>query len=554
MVEIQEAEPAEAQPDGAAAGADVGAQEQERAEEREGDKDEEDRERRAKKAYAKEVLSGGFGYERAFSTSDVLASYTVYAGEDAGGKELAGATNATLSIAKFKESWVECASVVADVLCDMLAGERCTVRVEPEATGLDNGEPAFIELELHQILREVAKLRRGDPDEGEPGVLLRRREGSRDACIGRVPLLGSTGSCRLRLAKAVPPELSEAGVRPRFFGADDGAGWPEVGEWWECEYECGDGELAEGVDLAVRNARSDELWTARVRGEHCFPDVPVDALGRDGTHDLFAHAIELEIRQEDFVGGGTGIDMRIEEKVERGEACKKRGNKLFKAGRLRRAEAVFSEGADLFNVVQSEDFDETGQNARYNRLSEKHQRPLLLNVALCKIKRGAHKDALQDLNEVLLHDSKNVKALYRRGLVHLELENFADARTDLEKAAHIDTSLRREVDRELTRLKRKMNEATVAEKKAYKHLFDTSRHRELVYTDAEIKASEATGKDLPHYVQPTHVEKALRIDNLDAEFAEIDEEEAELKAMREQAKKQYYTGGRLTKMGLGMGI
>ena len=48
---------------------------------------------------------------------------------------------------------------------------------------------------------------------------------------------------------------------------------------------------------------------------------------------------------------------------------------------------------------------------------------------------------------MLLHDSKNVKALYRRGLVHLELENFADARTDLEKAAHIDTSLRREVDR-----------------------------------------------------------------------------------------------------------
>ena len=48
-----------------------------------------------------------------------------------------------------------------------------------------------------------------------------------------------------------------------------------------------------------------------------------------------------------------------------------------------------------------------------------------------------------------------------------------------------------------------MNEATVVEKKAYKHLFDTSRHRELVYTDAEIKAS-TTGKDLPYYVsQPT---------------------------------------------------
>ena len=188
-------------------------------------------------------------------------------------------------------------------------------------------------------------------------MLLRRREGSRDACIGRVPLLGSTGSCRLRLAKAVPPELSEAGAA-RFFGADDGAA--EVGEWWECEYECGDGGLAE-ASTSPCETRSDELWTARVRGEHCFPDVPVDALGRDGTHDLFAHAIELEIRQEDFVGGGTGIDMRIEEKVERGEACKKRGNKLFKAGRLRRAEAVFSEGADLFNVVQSEDFDETAR-------------------------------------------------------------------------------------------------------------------------------------------------------------------------------------------------
>ena len=50
--------------------------------------------------------------------------------------------------------------------------------------------------------------------------------------------------------------------------------------------------------------------------------------------------------------------------------------------------------------------------------------------------------------------------------------------------------------------------------------------------------------------------KALRIDDLDAEFAEIDEEEAKRAKMREQAKKQYYTGGRVmaTQGGFGMGV
>ena len=525
-------------------------------------------------------------YERPYGRSEVLASYTVYSGRDASGEVLAEATAARLRVERFKESWVECAHVVADALSDMLAGEKAELLVEPDATGLDDGEHAFVELELHQILREVSKLQRPaskaplalkakgadaaggeagakdkpkdkDKEKGEAGLYLQRREGSRNVRVGRAPLPMAVGACQLRLVRAVDGALQDAGVKPAHFGVE-GAAWPEVGEWWDCEYEVGDGELAEGLDEAIQIARDGELWHVTMRGEHCFPDLPVDSLPKDADVDpkLWEGTVELELRQGEFEGGGKGIDMKIDVKVKRGETLKKRGNALFKAGRVRRAEANFAEGADLFNVIQSEDFDHTGENVRYNRLSEKHQRPLLLNVALCKIRRGAHADAVTDLNEVLLHDSSNVKALYRRGLVHLELENYNEAKADLEKAAHIDVSLRREVEKEITRLKRKMNEAAVAEKKAYRHLFDTSKNKELVYTEEEIAASEATGKNLPHYKQPTHVEKALRIDDLDAEFAEIDEEEAKRAKMREQAKKQYYTGGRVmsTQGGFGMGV
>ena len=74
--------------------------------------------------------------------------------------------------------------------------------------------------------------------------------------------------------------------------------------------------------------------------------------------------------------------------------------------------------------------------------------------------------------------------------------------------------------------------------------------------EALVAASEAPGKSLPRYEQPAPGEKALRIDDLDAEFAEIDEEEAKRAKMREQAKKQYYTGGRVmsTQGGFGMGV
>ena len=94
---------------------------------------------------------------------------------------------------------------------------------------------------MHHPVRAGGDPKRREPHEGTEdgpsgtrgsvGVPSTRVEGTRrlsEQCF-------ATGSCQLRLAKGARLALSEAGGRPRFFGVNDGAGWPEVGERWECE-------------------------------------------------------------------------------------------------------------------------------------------------------------------------------------------------------------------------------------------------------------------------------------------------------------------------------
>jgi hypothetical protein len=120
--------------------------------------------------------------------------------------------------------------------------------------------------------------------------------------------------------------------------------------------------------------------------------------------------------------------------------------------------------------------------------------PLLLNTALCKLKRGAWAEAALDCTEVgrnphlndestgvdpnpcmhlahtLLADSedvpalpqvldlqpKNAKALFRRGKARIEMGEWPDAERDLKKAQQCDRTVRAEVAAQLRELAKRI--------------------------------------------------------------------------------------------------
>merc|ERR1712187_856502 len=81
------------------------------------------------------------------------------------------------------------------------------------------------------------------------------------------------------------------------------------------------------------------------------------------------------------------------------------------------------------------------------------QKPLLLNWALILMKNGRWRDAERKCTEVLMDiDTLNVKALFRRGQCNINLGNKDLARTDLMRARELDTSIAKEVERELVKV------------------------------------------------------------------------------------------------------
>mmetsp|Transcript_83080 Transcript_83080/g.147060 ORF Transcript_83080/g.147060 Transcript_83080/m.147060 type:complete len:510 (+) Transcript_83080:9-1538(+) len=152
--------------------------------------------------------------------------------------------------------------------------------------------------------------------------------------------------------------------------------------------------------------------------------------------------------------------MSSEDRVTRADELRLRGNDLFKKGRIRKAMDLYEQGSSLMDVLECEDMSGGMMPDKVDKVAaERNQRiwacqkPLLLNWALILIKLGRWAEAERKCTEVLMDiDKLNVKALFRRGQCNIHLGKPEQAKTDLERAAELDTSIRPEVDKELEKV------------------------------------------------------------------------------------------------------
>jgi tetratricopeptide (TPR) repeat protein len=101
-----------------------------------------------------------------------------------------------------------------------------------------------------------------------------------------------------------------------------------------------------------------------------------------------------------------------------------------------------------------------------------------LNYALCKLKLGDYKPAIEQCSLVLNEDPTNVKALFRRAQAHIRMgRDLEAAEADLKSLVTIEaqgdeSAASPEIKRELAELEKRWKTAKETEKKMFKGIFE----------------------------------------------------------------------------------
>jgi len=212
------------------------------------------------------------------------------------------------------------------------------------------------------------------------------------------------------------------------------------------EFTVGNGEVCDALEFAVAEMK---------RGEHCIvtcKDVSLCAEPRLGLQRGDTMEVSFALHLVQFDNGTEMSQLSEEEQLMYAAARKEMGSSLFKAGRVKLALGRYSKVSELFGYVESLSPSARSQALELRRLC-------LLNMAACQLKLRDFAAARDSCSKVLIEDSCNEKALFRRAQASLELGDAAASCRDLRAVADRDPQ-NREARELLLKAKARLKEET----------------------------------------------------------------------------------------------
>ena len=146
--------------------------------------------------------------------------------------------------------------------------------------------------------------------------------------------------------------------------------------------------------------------------------------------------------------------MTDNEKMEIIPRLREEGNSFYKSGDHKAACEKYFEA---LSYLESLSIKEKPQSEDWNKI-ECIKVPFLLNYAQCQLISGDYAEVIRHTSKVLEFEPDNIKALYRRGRAHSACWNVEEAEIDLKRAAVLDSSLQKMVDKELVTLRQRVRE------------------------------------------------------------------------------------------------
>ncbi|KAJ3682694.1 hypothetical protein LUZ60_012921 [Juncus effusus] len=226
------------------------------------------------------------------------------------------------------------------------------------------------------------------------------------------------------------------------------------------EFSSGEGLVPEGLEMSVRLMLPGEICTVVCPPDYAYDKFkPRPAKVPEGAYVRW----EIELLGFEMPKDWTGLNFN--EIMQEADKIKNTGNRLFKEGKFELAKAKYEKVLREYNHVNPQD-DEEGKVFVNSRNS------LHLNVAACYQKLGESRKSIESCNKVLDGNPVHIKALYRRGMAHLQAGDFDDAKQDFEKMISIDKSSEPDATAALLKLKQKQQESEHKARKQFKGLFD----------------------------------------------------------------------------------
>ncbi|XP_059447408.1 peptidyl-prolyl cis-trans isomerase FKBP62-like [Corylus avellana] len=226
------------------------------------------------------------------------------------------------------------------------------------------------------------------------------------------------------------------------------------------EFKIDEEQVIDGLDRALKNMKKGEVALVTIQPDYAFgPSETQQELAIVPANSTVHYEVELL----SFVKEKESWEMNTQEKIEAAGKKKEEGNSLFKAGRYERASKRY-ETAVRFIERDTPFSDEEKQQAMVLKTT------CNLNNAACKLKLKEYKQAEKLCTKVLEHDSRNVKALYRRAQAYMQLVDLDLAELDIKKALEIDPN-NRDVKLEYKTLKEKVREYNKKDAQFYGSIF-----------------------------------------------------------------------------------
>lgn len=160
--------------------------------------------------------------------------------------------------------------------------------------------------------------------------------------------------------------------------------------------------------------------------------------------------------------------MDADEKLTSVPQLKEEGNKLFK---MKDHEGASEKYRDALGRLEQLILREKPGESEHAELLDL-KIPLLLNFSQCKLSLGDFYPVIEHCGEVLNHDPKNVKALFRRAKAHMGAWNPREAKEDFEAVIELDPGLRKACKQEIAEVEALEKEKDVEDKDKMTKLFD----------------------------------------------------------------------------------
>ncbi|XP_071690227.1 peptidyl-prolyl cis-trans isomerase FKBP65-like isoform X2 [Rutidosis leptorrhynchoides] len=226
------------------------------------------------------------------------------------------------------------------------------------------------------------------------------------------------------------------------------------------EFKIDEEQVIDGIDKGVRTMKKGEIALLTIHPEYAFGS---SVSHQDSAIVSANSTVYYHVELTSFEKEKDTWELTTQEKIETSGRKKEEGNNLFIKQKYERASKRY-EKALSFIEYDSAFSEVEKQQARVLRIS------CNLNNAVCKLKLGDYKLAVNICTKVLNFDSKNVKALYRRAQAYIRLADLDLAEMDIKKALEIDPD-NRDVKLEYKVLKQKVMEYNKKDARFYGNIF-----------------------------------------------------------------------------------